>query len=81
MLPACSGIIAQSQIGIVIEVEVPQERPLVAVISLIKAYLRLGGFIGDGAFVDHQFNTTDVCLVLDTARMNPRRAAIYGWLA
>lgn len=47
--------------------------------ALIKAYLRLGGFIGDGAFVDHQFNTTDVCLVLDTARMSPRRAAIYGW--
>ncbi|MCF2870762.1 GNAT family N-acetyltransferase [Octadecabacter sp. G9-8] len=46
--------------------------------ALIKAYLRLGGFVGDGAFVDHAFNTTDVCLVLDTARMNPRQAAIYG---
>lgn len=45
--------------------------------ALIKAYLRLGGFVGDGAFVDHQFNTTDVCLVLDTARMNPRQRAIY----
>lgn len=49
--------------------------------SLIKAYLRLGGFVGDGAFVDHAFNTTDVCLVLDTARMNPRQAAIYGGVA
>ena len=46
--------------------------------ALIKAYLRLGGFVGDGAFVDHAFNTTDVCLVLDVARMNPRQAAIYG---
>lgn len=46
--------------------------------ALIKAYLRLGGFVGDGAFVDHAFNTTDVCLVLDTARMNPRQRAIYG---
>lgn len=46
--------------------------------ALIKAYLRLGGFVGDGAFVDHQFNTTDVCLVLDVNRMNARQRAIYG---
>ncbi len=46
--------------------------------ALIKAYLRLGGFVGDGAFVDHAFNSTDVCLVLDTARMNARQRAIYG---
>ncbi len=37
---------------------------------LIKSYLRLGGFVGDGAFVDHAFNTTDVCLVMDTSRLN-----------
>ena len=45
--------------------------------SLIKAYLRLGGMVGDGAFVDHAFNTTDVCLILDVARMNARQRAIY----
>ncbi|MEE8139938.1 MAG: GNAT family N-acyltransferase [Alphaproteobacteria bacterium] len=33
---------------------------------LIKGYLRLGGFIGDGAVVDHQFNTTDVCVLVKT---------------
>ena len=37
--------------------------------ALIKSYLRLGGFVGDGAFVDHAFNTADVCLVMDTGRM------------
>jgi len=31
---------------------------------LIKGYLRVGGFIGDGAVVDHQFNTTDVCIIV-----------------
>lgn len=46
--------------------------------ALIKAYLRLGGFVGDGAFVDHAFNTTDVCVILDLARMNPQQAALYG---
>src|SRR3546814_6265919 len=27
---------------------------------LIKGYLRLGGFVGDGAVVDPEFGTTDV---------------------
>jgi putative hemolysin len=45
--------------------------------ALIKAYLRLGGFVGEGAYVDHAFNTTDVCLVMDTARMNPRHSGHY----
>ncbi len=46
--------------------------------SLIKSYLRLGGCVGDGAFVDQAFNTTDVCLVLDTARLNERQRAMYS---
>lgn len=50
---------------------------MLAVPALIKAYLRLGGFVGEGAFVDHAFNTTDVCLILDTTRMNKRQAKIY----
>ena len=33
---------------------------------LIKGYLRLGGFVGDGAVVDTQFNTTDVAVVVKT---------------
>lgn len=35
--------------------------------SLIKSYLRLGGFVGDGAYLDQDFNTIDVCLILDRA--------------
>ena len=33
---------------------------------LVKGYLRLGGFVGDGAVLDTQFNTTDVCIVVKT---------------
>jgi putative hemolysin len=33
---------------------------------LIKGYLRLGGFVGEGAVIDEQFNTTDVCIVVKT---------------
>ena len=33
---------------------------------LIKGYLRIGGFVGDGAVIDTQFNTTDVAIVVQT---------------
>ncbi len=33
---------------------------------LIKGYLRLGEFVGDGAVIDRQFNTTDVAIVVKT---------------
>ncbi|WP_120501479.1 GNAT family N-acetyltransferase [Roseovarius sp. EL26] len=46
--------------------------------SLIKAYLRLGGFVGDGAFVDHAFNTIDVCLIMDTEQLNEKQKNIYS---
>ncbi|WP_375172992.1 GNAT family N-acetyltransferase [Pseudooceanicola sp.] len=49
-----------------------------AVPALIKGYLRLGGFVGEGAYVDHAFNTTDVCLILDTEKMSAAQARIYG---
>ena len=45
--------------------------------ALIKAYLRLGGFVGDGAWIDAEFNTTDVCLVMDTAQMSARHRDFY----
>jgi len=41
-------------------------RTLAALPPLIKGYLRLGGFVGDGAVIDEQFNTTDVAVVVKT---------------
>jgi putative hemolysin len=41
-------------------------RALAGLPPLIKGYLRVGGFVGDGAVIDEQFNTTDVCIVLKT---------------
>lgn len=46
--------------------EVKPKQALTALPPLIKGYLRVGGFVGDGAVVDHQFNTTDVCIVVKT---------------
>ena len=45
--------------------------------SLIKAYLRLGGSIGDGAYVDHQFNTVDVFVLMETKMMVNKFKAMY----
>jgi len=39
---------------------------------LIKGYLRVGAVIGDGAFIDEQFNTTDVCVIMDTRNVTNR---------
>ena len=57
--------------------EVDRKAAMLATPALIKAYLRLGGFVGEGAFVDSTFNTTDVFLVMDTARLNARTRDIY----
>mmetsp|Transcript_27655 Transcript_27655/g.51357 ORF Transcript_27655/g.51357 Transcript_27655/m.51357 type:complete len:254 (-) Transcript_27655:481-1242(-) len=60
------------------EDQIDRRAAMVAVPALIKAYLRLGGVVGAGAYVDHAFNTTDVCLIMDTARMSERQKRIYG---
>lgn len=44
--------------------QLDQRRVLAALPPLIKGYLRLGGFIGDGAVIDHAFNTTDVAIIV-----------------
>ena len=45
---------------------------------LIKGYLRLGAFVGDGAVIDRQFGTTDVLIVLPVAAINARYVEHFG---
>ena len=45
---------------------IDQREAMNALPPLIKGYLRLGGVIGDGAVVDTEFNTTDVCVIVKT---------------
>jgi putative hemolysin len=44
---------------------------------LLKAYLRFGGFIGDGAVIDEQFGTTDVCIIVKTDMITDKYAKHY----
>lgn len=60
------------------EANLDRRAAMVQIPSLIKAYLRLGGCVGEGAYVDHAFNTVDVCLIMDTKQMSARQARIYG---
>jgi putative hemolysin len=45
---------------------------------LIKGYLRLGAFCGDGAVVDTAFGTTDVLIVLPVPAINTRYIEHFG---
>jgi putative hemolysin len=45
--------------------------------QLIKSYLRLGGWVGQDAYIDHDFNTIDVCIVMDTSKLSDKYAARY----
>jgi putative hemolysin len=52
-------------------------RALAKLPPLIKGYLRLGGFVGDGAVIDAQFNTIDVAVVVKTDLMTEKYLRHY----
>ena len=45
---------------------------------VIKGYLRVGAYIGDGAVIDHQFGTTDVFVIMPVEAINTRYFAHFG---
>lgn len=58
--------------------EVDARAALKAMPPLIKGYLRLGAYVGDGAVIDHQFGTTDVLIVLPVQSIDHRYFAHFG---
>lgn len=60
------------------EARLDRRAAMLATPALIKAYLRAGGRVGRGAFIDRAFNTTDVCMVLDTAALSTGARARFG---
>ena len=59
--------------GEVTRAEAMREMP-----ALIKGYLRLNGYVGDGAFIDKEFNTIDVLLVMETDKISARYHSFYA---
>ena len=61
-----------NQINISDEISIRKKLP-----PLIKGYLRLGAFVGNGAVIDRDFNTLDVCIVLPTKQVASRYLSHY----
>ncbi len=57
--------------------DIDQKTGLKSVPPLIKGYLRIGGFVGDGAVIDEQFQTTDVCIVVQTKLITEKYARYF----
>ncbi len=62
-----------------LQTHTPEEsrRVLVQLPPLVKGYLRLGGFVGDGAVIDEQFNTIDICIIVKTDLITQKYARHY----
>lgn len=58
--------------------KVDAKAALKALPPLIKGYLRLGAFVGDGAVIDRQFGTTDVFVILPVENIDPRYFGHFG---
>ena len=58
--------------------DINMKNALRALPPLIKGYLRLGAYIGDGAVIDHQFGTTDVLIIMPMEVMDSRYFSHFG---
>ena len=52
-------------------------RTFVKLPPLIKGYLRLGGKVSHDCFVDHKFNTIDLCVIVTTDKINDKYKKKY----
>lgn len=57
--------------------QVDPKRALLNLPPLIKGYLRLGGFFGDGAVIDAPFNTVDVLVMVQTDQITDKYFKYY----
>lgn len=52
--------------------ELGERRAMKTLPPLVKGYLRLGCYVGDGAVIDRQFGTTDIFIILPVERIRDR---------
>ncbi|MBI2256004.1 MAG: GNAT family N-acetyltransferase [Proteobacteria bacterium] len=57
--------------------EIDERRALASLPPLIKGYLRLSGYVGDGAVIDHEFGSVDVSIVVVTAKVTDKYMKHY----
>lgn len=76
-LRVCARPEARLEMDLLPPAAIEPARALKSVPPLIKAYLRLGGVVGEGAWIDRGFRTIDVCVLVDTGAMKARRRQFY----
>jgi putative hemolysin len=52
-------------------------RALRSLEPMVRGYLRAGAWVGEGAWVDRDFGSIDVCIVMPTARLQRRHRAHF----
>jgi len=58
--------------------DIDRKKAMAALPPLIKGYLRLGGCVGDGAVIDREFDTVDVCIVVRPEGVTDRYLRRYS---
>ena len=57
--------------------KVDRRAAVTALPPMVKGYLRLGCYIGDGAVIDFQFGTIDICIVLTVEQVTTKYRQRY----
>lgn len=73
----CAKVLQGVDMALIAPDRLERARAMAQMPALIRAYLRAGGMVGEGAYVDHEFNTTDVLVMLDCAQMSARHRAYF----
>lgn len=58
--------------------QVDTGKAIMAMPPLVKGYLRLGCYIGEGVAVDREYNCLDVCIILPTDKVGEKYANRYS---
>jgi putative hemolysin len=59
----------KAEFKVISEKKINNEKEFRSLPPLIKAYLRVGAYVGSGAVIDKNFDTTDVLIILDTKKL------------
>ena len=67
----------RTQIELVPREDIDAVRAMRALEPIVRGYLRGGAWIGEGGWVDEDFNSIDVCIVMPTERLRRRHRAHF----
>lgn len=66
------------EMNLIAKEEIDVKKALKALPPLIKGYLRVGAYVGDGAVIDRQFGTTDVMIIMPVEAIDKKYIAHFS---